>query len=107
MSRLEQIQAEVKKWTKENFPSASLWEPLLGMGEELGELYHAHLKWMQGIRGAPDSLAEEAKDALGDLLIFTMHYCNLRGWNLEEILIEVWSRVKKRDWILDRERGGT
>lgn len=33
-------------------------------------------------------------------------YCSLRGWDYEEIVLETWARVSKRDWQKDPVAGG-
>ncbi len=96
------IQEEVKEWIKHNFPNSQAEDPLIGMMEELGELSHAFLKAKQCIRSGADPHAQDlpnkARDAIGDLMIFTIHFCILQGWNLQTILSDTWSQVKKRDW---------
>lgn len=32
-------------------------------------------------------------------------YCQLRGWDYEQIVQETWNRVKKRDWIENPQDG--
>lgn len=99
MIDLANIQQKNLAWTRHNFPNAKPHQPLLGMVEEVGELSHAHLKMEQGIRGDREEHIAASRDAIGDILIFMLHYCNLRGWSLEDILIETAAHVHKRDWI--------
>lgn len=77
----------------------------MGMAEELGELAHAHLKELQGIRGTAAEHEAAARDAIGDLLVYAMSYANARGWDLEATLGEVWSEVRRRDWVADPQNG--
>jgi len=64
--------------------------------EEAGELAHAHLKEEQNIRREEDHVAN-ARDAVGDVVIFLMDYCNLRGWSLEECVMDAWAQVGSRN----------
>ena len=98
LSILSSVQIEHERWRRKNFPIQESWHSLVGMMEELGELSHTHLKQVQNVRRDKD-FDEEARDALGDILIFMIGYANSRGYSLEEILKETWNRVKQRDWI--------
>lgn len=106
---LKEIQTEQVEWLKHNFPefgaSKAYWA-LLGVVEEVGELSHSHLKREQGIRGTPEEHDENAKDAIGDIIIFLLAYCSAKGWDCEEIVNEVWGRVGKRDFQADPLNGG-
>lgn len=96
---LQPIQASTHEWRKDNFPKADATQQLLGITEEVGELAHAHLKQTQGIRGDDNLHIEEAKDAVGDLVIYLMGYCSYRGWDLETIIRDTVEHVLQRDWI--------
>ena len=95
---LGKIQDEVKEWTDRNFPYGEWWQSLLGVGEEVGELNHALLKQHQGIRALDEDLEDEARDAVGDIVIYLMDLCNRRGWDLEKIIALTWDLDKARDW---------
>lgn len=95
------VQSRIHTWRQQNFPNADATQQLLGIAEEAGELAHAHLKQMQGIRGDDNLHIEEAKDAIGDLVIYIMGYCSYRGWDLETIVRDTAEHVLKRDWIAD------
>jgi len=71
---LSEIQAELKVWTLYNFGQQESIIPIMGMIEELGELTHAHLKELQGIRKS-DFLADK-KDAIADITIYLLNYFN-------------------------------
>ena len=71
---LSEIQAELKVWTEYNFGKQEPIIPIMGMIEELGELTHAHLKELQGIRKS-DFLADK-KDAIADITIYLLNYFN-------------------------------
>src|SRR3990167_4220658 len=106
LKTLDQIQQEQKRWAEHNFPTATREHAFLGMVEELGELAHVRLKLSQKIReGTLDDTPALEKDAIGDLLIFTMHYCNLSGWKISEILQETWDEVGSRDWVTFPKNG--
>ncbi len=123
---LKRIQLEQKEWSEHNFPGSASHCPLLGVGEEIGEfaevsasdrhvvelskalgrLNHSHLKKEQGIRVNQDH-AEEAMDAIGDILIYLGDYCNKKGYSMESILTSTWNQVRQRDWIKHPKNGLT
>ncbi|MBU1067448.1 hypothetical protein KKE60_06645 [Patescibacteria group bacterium] len=98
MFDLNQFQREHKKWTDHNFPDAPAWQSFVGAVEELGELAHAFLKLTQGIRGAKEEHIAEMRDAIGDVIIYLSHFCNVHGFLLSKIIDETWTEVRKRDW---------
>ena len=99
---LTELQARLRLWQGHNFPNRESWEPLMGIGEEIGELMHSHLKEHQGIR-LEENHPMKAKDALGDILIYAADYANARGFNLQQILDKTWEEVSQRDWQKHRE----
>ncbi len=102
---MQSIQDEVKRWADKNFgPGTPAWHPLLGVCEEAGELCHAHLKGEQGIREGMDKQKIEAMkaDAVGDIVVFLMHYCAQEGLDFQKCVANVWAEVKKRDWTKTR-----
>lgn len=98
ISVLSSLQHEQAEWQKKNFPHSGDQEAFEGIVEEVGELAHARLKMRQGIRGGENHLAAE-RDAIGDIVIFLLGYCNYRGISLENVVLETWDRVIHRDWI--------
>jgi NTP pyrophosphatase (non-canonical NTP hydrolase) len=102
MKKISEIQKEQGKWAGINFPDAKPYQCLLGAGEELGELFHAHLKAEQEIRGMDSKRSRALKiDAIGDIVIYLMHYCSMNNWSIHEIVDKTWSEVKGRDWVED------
>lgn len=99
MIDIQQIQQEQKAWSERNFGGkhGTGYRPLLGVMEEVGELAHAHLKAEQGIRTNQDHEAARV-DAVGDILIYLLDYCN--GFNIDmgECLEMTWNEVKQRNW---------
>jgi NTP pyrophosphatase (non-canonical NTP hydrolase) len=96
--KLSQVQVELRPWQEHNFPGRPAWQPLLGIGEELGELNHSFLKREQQIRMNEDHDAK-LRDALGDILIYMCDFANAEGLDLDAILAETWQEVvQKRDW---------
>ena len=96
---LREIQQAQKIWEKHNFPNNVADNAFLGMVEELGELAHAKLKLRQGIRGTPAEHTAAMQNAIGDLAIFIMSYCNHEGWDYQRIVNETWDEVERRDWV--------
>lgn len=98
---LRQYQDAVAAWQRQRFPEESQDDcipPLLGLMEELGELARAVLKQRQNIRMTREEWEAKGQDAVGDILIFLLGFCNRRGWNLEEILRQTWAEVRKREY---------
>lgn len=94
---LSKLQVEVAKWQSANFGEPDGSDMLLGVMEEVGELCHAHLKDKQKIRTNEDHFAKK-KDAVGDITIYLLNYCSAEGIDFEKNLIEIWDKVKQRDW---------
>ena len=107
MGLIQNLQGEHKEWMDYNFPHQMPHQPLLGITEEVGELAHVHLKAEQGIRrlGGDDGF-DLRRDALGDIFVYMLSYCNSNHIDLEEAITSTWARVKKRDWVEDPDRGG-
>jgi NTP pyrophosphatase (non-canonical NTP hydrolase) len=106
MLSLAQLQAEQRPWVEHNFPGREPYYPLLGAIEELGELCHAHLKQLQGIRGTSEEHQTAKADAVGDAIIFLADYCTANGIDLQQAVEETWGKVKQRDWQKDKLDGG-
>jgi len=103
---LDDIQSEHLQWAARNFPNATVTHAVLGVCEEAGELAHAQLKSEQKIRGDWKDHEEEALDAVGDISIYLMHWCNLMGYQLSEVIDMTWAKVKERDWVNNPQDGG-
>lgn len=97
---LNSLQEEVAEWSEENFPDQPAENPLLGVGEEYGELTHAVLKDKQGIRLDEADVGPDAeKDAVGDIVVFLADFCSRRGYTLGECVEAAWEgKVSTREW---------
>lgn len=106
---LREIQAQIREWADRNFKNntskatgAELGSigPLLGIGEENGELCHVVLKRHQGIRGYDDDTKykTERDDALADILVYLCDFAGREEVDLQDILNKVWAKVRQRDW---------
>ena len=85
-----QLQQQQIPWVKHNFPTRDAYYPLLGAVEELGELCHAHLKSLQGIRGTAAEHQEAKKDAVADAVIFLADYCTANDIDFQEAVEKTW-----------------
>lgn len=92
------LQKEVAEWGAKNFPDQPTYIPLLGLVEETGELSHAHIKGEQGIRHTTAEIYAMKKDAVADIMIYLVHYCEGECIMLDEAVEETWAKVKQRDW---------
>lgn len=99
------LQLEVGEWSRKNFPNNRQDNPFYGVVEEVGELAHALLKQDQGIRGTFEEHTNDAKDAVGDILVYLADFCERRNWSMQEIVEEVWGKVKQRDWTKNQKDG--
>lgn len=102
-----QLQQEQAPWAKHNFPNNLNYHQLLGLVEEVGELAHAHLKMDQNIRGTKEEHMAEAKDAIGDIIVFLSGYCNLMGIDFQDAVETAWNTVKQRDFVKFPRNGRT
>jgi hypothetical protein len=79
-SSLQKIQSEVKEWSFANFGEQPYMNPLLGVGEEIGELIEA-------------KKLVDVNDALADMVIFAMDFCNRSfDWSITECIDLVASK---------------
>jgi NTP pyrophosphatase (non-canonical NTP hydrolase) len=103
--KLKKFQSEQEEWQAANHADSDGGDMLLGVGEETGELMHAHLKGKQGIRHSTEKIERLKKDAIGDIVIYLAAYCNLEGFDLEECIEDAWSHVSQRDWLKNKKDG--
>ena len=101
---LRELQHKAMVWKERNFGKGKPHQPLLGLAEEVGELAHAHLKIEQGIRTG-EGLEAKRLDAVGDIFIFLMDYCNVNGLDLDECITKTWAEASKRDWLNNKKTG--
>jgi NTP pyrophosphatase (non-canonical NTP hydrolase) len=97
MIDLTDIQQQVGAWGAHNFPKATHTWCVLGLVEEVGELSSIYLKRLEHIRPNQSTLALEI-DAIGDIMVFLLHLCYMRGFDIEAVLQDTWGEVQKRDW---------
>ena len=96
---LGKLQSEIRDWTMYNFPDTDPVQQYMGIVEELGELSHALLKEEQGIRHPKEGTWEDdMRDAVGDIAIYMINFCDQCGWDFEKILATTWEKVAGRDW---------
>ena len=84
----EPLASSICQWAQErdiNNPA----KQLLKVFEEAGELSSAYLK----------GKAAEEKDAVGDVLVTLIIYCNIRGLNINECLSLAWNEIKNRKGV--------
>jgi len=95
---LKELQRKVYEWSVKNFAEEDSYLPLLGALEELGELSHAHVKGIHGIKYSQQKVKDLKKDAIGDTVLCLLNYCEREGIDLEEALLDSWKVVSQRDW---------
>lgn len=101
------LQKNTQAWREHSFPPQHRTAELqtLGVCEEAGELAHAVLKRVQGIRGTDKEHAEAEQDAVGDIMIYLAGFCTSRGYNLKACAYKAWLGVAQRDWSKYKEDG--
>lgn len=111
---LQKVQKLIGEWAQRNFGSnystsrgihLNSLAPLMGIGEEYGELLHAVLKEAQGIRGyqSRELYEEDRDDAVADLVIFLLDFCHREGVDFDSVLEKTTNKVLQRDWASTRE----
>jgi NTP pyrophosphatase (non-canonical NTP hydrolase) len=95
------LQARLVRWQVRNFGAVPIEQNCLGASEEVGELCHAVLKSLHGIRGFDDrdKLREAAGDAIADCVIFLMQASTCLRLDFETLLRLTAERVMQRDWV--------
>lgn len=78
---LNDMQARQKAWSDKNFGQQPPYMPMFGIIEEIGELVQAH----------GSGSTEEVKDAIGDIVIYLIAYCNSRSWPVHAL----WDEAPK------------
>lgn len=76
MKGLYELQLEHKTWVEHNFPKRNKVDALLGITEELGELFVAYKRNSEGL----------IVDAIGDMVIYTLSFCNTNDIDLKYAL---------------------
>lgn len=77
MNLFSEIQIEVGEWSSDNFPGQPDVNPLMGSGEEMGELADT-IK----LDEEPD---DEELDAVGDILVYLADFCAIRGLDYQKV----------------------
>ena len=86
--RISEYQVEFFKWQSRNFKGTRREDMLFGVIEETGELAHAHLKGIQGIRHTPEEILRQKRDAVADIFIYLCNYCSFFGFTFDESILE-------------------
>jgi NTP pyrophosphatase (non-canonical NTP hydrolase) len=104
---LVNLQRICVEWRKYNFPKSTADQQFKGVVEELGELSHADLKAEQGIRQDGIDPITKEMDAAGDLVIYLLNFCDMKGFTLEAAIKLAWQEACIRDWIKYPKNGLT
>lgn len=95
-----EVQSRARAWQSKNFDihDKTATHNLLGVGEEVGELMHAHLKGEQGIRHTPEQIKAMKENAVGDIIIFLSNYCYAENIDIAKSVEDVLNEIEQRDW---------
>jgi NTP pyrophosphatase (non-canonical NTP hydrolase) len=72
-------------------------QAIIGAQEEIGELAHA---FQANNRPA-------CVDAVADICIYLLHFCNVAGIDFEDAIVHTTSQVHMRDWVCFPKNGRT
>jgi NTP pyrophosphatase (non-canonical NTP hydrolase) len=105
---LTRVQRESHEWRKKAYPDTYTLElQALGVGEEVGELQHAILKHLQGIRGYDfDKTQAEVADAIGDIVIYACGVAQLLNIDVRAAVEAAWNHVHARNITQGSDLGG-
>jgi NTP pyrophosphatase (non-canonical NTP hydrolase) len=95
---IEEIQKQMSEWRHRNFSHTSIEGLFRKAMEELGELAEAGGKRLDGIGRSPQMWEAKEKDAIGDITLVLLAYCEARGFSFMECLEAAWDEVGKRDF---------
>jgi NTP pyrophosphatase (non-canonical NTP hydrolase) len=106
---LYDIQEDSNEWRTQAYPdTCGPMYQFMGVAEEVGELSHALLKYLQGIRGYDkDRMLAEVGDAGGDIVIFLCGLFSSLGLDLEQEVNQAWAHVKNRNLRQGSDNGST
>jgi NTP pyrophosphatase (non-canonical NTP hydrolase) len=79
-------------------PDKQLLRVTLGVSEEAGDLAHVVLNRSQGLRGSEAAHVEAARDALGDIAIYSMQLASLLGLDWLACVERKVRMALKRRW---------
>lgn len=101
MTSIDEFRAEFHAWTQANFPTQTAEQAGLALAEEAGELCRAILKRAQGIRGTSGEWEAEVAKEIGDVFMALQWIANRFNLDLDEVVLDRWKTIKKRDWLAD------
>lgn len=81
------LNQKVGSWGEKQFGDQPAVNPLLGIGEEFGELTE-HLE-------AHDDVVSEELDAVGDMLVYAAAFCHRREFDVDEEALETGEKRHK------------
>lgn len=93
MKLWNELQKAHNSWENLNFPGQPIEYSAMGLLEEFGELSHARLKSLQGIRGTQEEHEAKEKDALSDMMIYMLGFLGKRGFQFTDIVNEAGEPV--------------
>lgn len=87
------------------YSALSIEPNLLQLAKYLGQMDHCQLKTEQGIRGDAAEHDERAQNALTQVFFQLNCVCKRCGWDLREVVSDVWATVSKRDFTKNKLTG--
>lgn len=88
MANLQTLKNDVEQWFKQRdlIRSENEYPQTLKLVSEVGELADAIIKHDENL----------AKDAVGDVLVVLIGLCAIKGWDMADILEEVYGIISQR-----------
>lgn len=113
-------QKELAEWESRNFPRARyesmskeqlidiilIFQATVGMAEEVGEVCHAILKGVQGIREGVGGIRKDlVADGVGDAMVYGTQLLSKVGVDAETEIEKTINTVLNRDWTNNPHQG--
>lgn len=103
----ETLQAQLALWQEQNFGKQPIERMVLGAAEEVGELAHATLKGLQGIRGMDDEAVRvKGGDSIADATIYLMQAATALRLDFWTLIRLTATKVLSRNWKAAPANGG-
>lgn len=98
IDEISNFQKEVYDWVIENFPNMKSEDELIGISSEFGELCHHFRDRKNHVKGVTEYHDAEIKDAVGDMLLNLLCFCEMENINSYKCLLESWNLVRIRSY---------
>lgn len=108
---LRDLQQQVALWAQERWPDrtdydGSLDLPFYRLVATAGVMAAVVATLAEGVLFDPDTdervdpeiCRDELRAALGEMVVFAIEFAARNGWNIDDIVREVWTEMRGEDW---------